>query len=156
MTELEYLQLKDIPYHRVIELFTNHYIYENSERKLHDIIGKLKNSQAVNKFLINNRTVWKVPEPLELMKFVNSLPFFLFSSTETVCLAGMTLAIARFSEIENEHDLKNETVVGYFLDIILICQKVKLKKADSFYTRLFDILIAESVLIRRFGEKDVM
>ena len=143
MTGLEYSRIKDIPYHRVIQLFTDHYIYENSERKLHEIIAKLRDSQNVNNFLVHNRTMERVPEPMELMKFVNGLSFFLFSSTETVCLAGITLAVIRFGEIEGEENLENEPVVRHLLEIILICQKVKLKKTDSFYTRFFDKLIAE-------------
>lgn len=142
MTEEEYKMILNVPYEEFFRILENQYIYEYGEKHAYEIMSKAGINPKVVNFQLRLRVTGDIAQPDKLIYFVNSLPFLLFSKSETICIVAVTLAYIRFQEVDSKkYPLGNEPVMKHLLEIVLRCEKTKFIKRETFYTRFFQNLL---------------
>lgn len=131
---------KRIPHEDVIDIIGTQYIFEYGESKAKDSLKKMVESPKVSEMFGRIYVQKKMPNPDELLHFVNGLSFFIFSRAETVCLAAISFAGEGFKEMPGT---SNEDKVDYIMHIVYKCERTKFNKNDTFYTRIYSRLLNE-------------
>jgi len=144
MLQEDYDNFKKLPFEVVNDIIGTQYIFENGEAKTIEIMKKLANSQKVTDLSMRMRVAGDIVSPNDLLYFVNGLSFFLFSKSETVCIAAISIAMFRFKEYgELTTNTMNGDIVGYLMEIVNRCERMKFNKSDTFYTRVYGKLLQE-------------
>lgn len=144
MTQEDLENFKKIPFEIVNDIIGTQYIYENGESKTISIMKKLADSQKVTDLSTRMCLAGDIASASELIYFVNGLSFFLFSKSETICLATISIAVLRFRAYgELITDSINNDIVAYILEVCYKCERMKFNRSDTYYTRVYKKLTDE-------------
>ena len=132
---------------KLVDIFIKHYMYDYGEKKIKEIILTVQQSDKVQDhiryLLINDHA----PTDISIAAVLNSITYFLISRPETLCLGGL-IFIVMWKDIlidtydgpfeEAFEDQSNRITTKICSDYLIRCSKMKLKKVDTCFTKLFD------------------
>jgi hypothetical protein len=141
MTETEYKRVLKLDYNVLFDLITEHYVYEQGQLKGEEIVNKIKTSQKVLDYIAAIGRTGRMPEPLELLKFVNGLSFLVIAKAETIAVTSVIIAVMLFDQARAQFDPDDQTVSRYFLELIFRCERLKFIKSNTYFSRLYAKLV---------------
>ena len=132
----------------LIEIFANFYTEEYGTKKMREILEKVCYSPKLLKFIDMLRTQRLSPGRDGFITIVNTIPYFLFSKGETLCV-GTLIAIQKWI-IETKDDgfrLSDEQIHQIVLETIFKAEKTKMHLSgrnffDIYYSKLDTIIKA--------------
>lgn len=129
------------------EIYLEQFKYEYGEKKLREVIQKIEDSEKVSNYISAMLHRNLNPTAKEVEVLMNSIPYFMFSKEETLCLGGLaTIIIWKnkwiiHNDFPDEEALKvlESKVTVLCATLISNCSQNKYNKAENFFLRFFGI-----------------
>lgn len=125
-------------YEYLFEIFGNQFIYEHGESKAQALIGTVRATPKIQNYLEVLLMRSSYPNSQEVMTLINSMTYFVFKKSESICMGALALAMMGIDQYEiNVETLEAETKTRIVTEIIMASLKMKMMKTESFFDRYF-------------------
>ena len=134
----------------LISSYVKQYIFEYGMEKMETIVKKIDESEKVNAFIDQLIAVKKIPDSNTILSFLNTIGYFIFSKSETLCLGAIKLEIKWTNTVFDtateslSMSKKMDFAIKYekwrtklVVDIIIKCSASKLTTGRNFFDRYF-------------------
>ncbi|WP_299289149.1 hypothetical protein [uncultured Mucilaginibacter sp.] len=104
-------------------------------------IKTISDSSKVQNYLISLRTHSHYPASNDIVILLNSMSYFMFKNSETMCLAALTIANFGFSQYETLiKSIDDKIKTRIIIEIMIKCSNMKIVKTGRFFDRYFESL----------------
>lgn len=120
------------------DLFLQQYMYEYGEKKAKEIFNKVETSPKIADYIRHLDAKQTMPSSKELALLLNSITFFIFSKSETLCLGKLATISLWQIRVETLSNILNEDeIIKICADVIVDSDKTKTHITDNFFSRFF-------------------
>lgn len=147
MTKEIYDGMKKMPFNELTDIVAYRYVYEYGEQKAREVISKVEQSAKIEQYVFQWMVNGYTPSSKDITSILNTLPYFLFAKGETMCLGALTI-LNYWDKVVNEEDTITATKIG--VNVIIDCNRIKLKSNDNFFTRLFQEIDSQLKARKKF------
>lgn len=130
----------------LIAIFIDFFIEEYGAKKSREIVDKIYYSPKILKFINTLRTDKLSPGTDGFINIVNSIPYFLFSKGETLCM-GALVAIQKWlnESADDTFRISDEHIHNFVTETIFKADKTKIHLSgsnffDKYYKRIENII----------------
>lgn len=122
----------------LVKLFFDQYANEYGEKKAKDIFLKVQDSGKVDHYIKAIVRDNIKPSPKGLGVLLNTIPYFMFSKSETLCLGGLAIFNLWKSNADPYDEIySDDEMASICADYIVMCSKMKIKIGDDTFMRFF-------------------
>lgn len=143
-------------------IFLTQYIHDFGEKKAKEVISKVQKSEKVQghiRYLIQTD---QPPTDVSIGSVLHTIPFFILSKPETLCLGGLVFINLWKEKIVDTYDgpfeeafeiLKLKLAGQVCSDYLVRCSRMKLTKVETCFTKFFvEIKVVDEIMVSE--EKD--
>jgi hypothetical protein len=134
-----YLKLEKIPPESILKLFSDQYAYANGELKVKEVFQKVETSKKIDHYLsgLSNNNIKPTCKAVQIL--LNTIPYFIFSKAETLCLGGLQILFRwQMQNVEGIEDIGLTQNSRISAELILACSSAKVHTGLDVFSRFFD------------------
>ena len=132
MIDTTYQRMLELSPEELVQNFNEAYIYAHGEKKLKGVIQKVVASNTANSYVKDLLKTSIMPSPKGVSILLNTIPYFIFSKPETLCLAGLAILVMWEHHYDPLREKYDDRTIRIFAEFVVNCSKMKLNRNNVF------------------------
>ena len=130
--------MKKFSLEKLVDSFYNRFTEDYGMLKTEEIIKKINESAKINNYLTICIRQSLNPTKIGVISTLNNIPYFIFSKGETLCMAALFIVLKLENECFYPNVYSGEQITrDCAIEIIKYCEKIKLSKENSIFSRYY-------------------